>query len=171
MLRSIMALALGLGIAGCGDDSGPITPRRDAGPGGRADGGSSRSDAGPGGGSDAGPGGGGDAGPGGSDAGPAPSGACTNAADTSIHESMDVNAAVQSCASSCLGAAMCVTDCVVRDTGLSRPCSQCYGDVAGCTVMNCALQCIGGGDSPACMMCRDEMGCTEGFSRCSGFTE
>ena len=168
-----VCLTIATGGPGCGDDaSGP-------GPGGGIDSGPSTGfDSGPFVPGDSGAPGPTDSGPvtmtdsGGStgtDAGEAmATGACTNAADDAIFMSTDVVAAVEDCAGDCFGARDCTTECVVRETSLSMACAGCFGDASQCTVDNCAFRCFGGGDSPDCMACRDEAGCTAAFETCSG---
>lgn len=97
----------------------------------------------------------------------APSGACTNAADQAIHNSIDVSDAVGTCASDCFGAGPCVRRCITNDIGLSSECTECYVDVTRCTVQNCIADCAGA-DSAACEACRDAAGCTSDFDTCSG---
>lgn len=156
------------GPGASGTDSGSPMPGSDAGPGAVG------TDAGPGAvGTDAEPGAVGtdagtpdvlpvDAGSGGG------SGACTNPADDAVFSSNDVDAVVGDCAGDCFGGGGCTADCVVDAIGLSEACADCYGDASQCTVDNCALQCLGGGDSAPCRMCRDSMGCTAAFNSCSG---
>lgn len=175
MTRICFSICMCVAMLGCGDDS--TTPGPGTGGG---------TDAGPSVGFDSGPAGGFDAGgPAATDAGTAPGtdsgtppgpdagdvvamGACTNPADEAIFMSVDVEDRVGECAGDCFGARDCTTECVVRETGLSMPCAQCFGDVSQCTVDNCAFRCFGGGDSPDCMACRDEAGCTAAFEACSG---
>jgi hypothetical protein len=102
------------------------------------------------------------------DAGFAATGACTNASDTAVHDSMDVSDAVGTCAGDCFGGEECTTNCVVDATDLSPECSACYGEVTACTSSNCAFQCLGG-ESEGCEQCRDEAGCTAAFDDCAGF--
>jgi hypothetical protein len=57
------------------------------------------------------------------------------------------------------------------DMGMTNPCATCFGHVVGCTAMMCTFECLGGGDSPECGMCRDMMGCTAAFEMCSGLMD
>jgi hypothetical protein len=106
----------------------------------------------------------------GTDAGGAGSGACTNAADTAILETIDVEMVTGSCAEGCFGGGDCTRDCLIEMTMISMPCAQCFGDVVACTAMMCTFECLGGGDSPECMACRDSRGCSAAFATCSGLS-
>lgn len=168
---TILATTLLL-LTACGDDDGSGPARTDSGRATSDAGSTPRSDAGTGGvdagDSDAGAVAALDAG---SDSGAMmASGACTNAADDAIFMSADVVGAAGDCAGGCFGGEACVTDCVVMRVSLSRPCAACFGAVSQCTVNMCALQCLGGGDSPSCSSCRDAMGCTAAFNTCTGRT-
>ena len=102
------------------------------------------------------------------DAGTMTGGACTNTADTTVLMTVDIAMIVEGCARSTLGMATSVTnDCFQMGSGLSTECTACFGDSVSCLLMNCVLQCIGGGSSPGCVSCR-ATNCDPAFAECSG---
>jgi hypothetical protein len=100
-------------------------------------------------------------------------GACDNAADLAAFETAGaIDGHVSACVSQCLTSgqlnATCYSGCVQQRTGLSAPCSACFGQVMQCTVTNCALRCLNPA-SADCTACRDEK-CTPAFTECAGVT-
>lgn len=98
--------------------------------------------------------------------------ACQNSTDLEIFDTMDVDAEVESCVSSCAfdtDIGSCSAECVEAETGLSSTCASCYGTTAACTLDNCINDCMSP-DSTACTSCRESY-CTEAFNACTGFEE
>ena len=99
---------------------------------------------------------------------PAPSGACTNAADQAVMDAVDVTGLAQACGLNCLGQTQdCAINCVVDDTGLSEACAQCYSEIITCSVINCLNECVSDPASEVCTECQGEF-CTEDFYACTG---
>ncbi|MCA9671053.1 MAG: hypothetical protein KC503_35895 [Myxococcales bacterium] len=100
---------------------------------------------------------------------------CLNAADGAKLDTEakrdDVASKAGSCGLNCLGNPdnNCAKDCVVKDTGLSDGCSQCYADTIACATKNCLTECVGGTSSPACVSCR-MTNCDPAFLACSGLS-
>jgi hypothetical protein len=101
----------------------------------------------------------------------ASAGACDNEADTAVLAGAeDLEGIIGNCAFSCISTgAPCATECVQRDVGTSAECSACFGAVIGCTLTNCALQCLDAG-SAGCTTCRDT-NCTPAFEECAGIAQ
>lgn len=57
---------------------------------------------------------------------------------------------------------------VHKATGLSTPCSQCYGDAYICGYNNCFWSCSTEGSS--CDNCLQNEGCISSCNKCTGFT-
>jgi hypothetical protein len=97
-----------------------------------------------------------------------PSGACTNAADTTVlsDPNTDINKTVGDCAQSGLGQEPQTLDCL-KAAGLTDACTQCFDDTVHCVMDNCLSQCIAGSSSPACTDCRVTH-CDPPFNACSG---
>ncbi len=105
------------------------------------------------------------------DTGPADvaaSGACTNPADQAVSSTVDVSSKVSSCASSSLGNGAAAKPCIVKNTGFSDGCAQCFADTIDCVSKNCVMNgaCLGS-DSAACDACRIK-NCGTAFTTCSG---
>lgn len=64
--------------------------------------------------------------------------------------------------------ASCVADCIVTVNGATQECADCYGTSAECSSDNCFTACATNGDSPGCVSCQEENGCTSTFFSCSG---
>jgi len=101
---------------------------------------------------------------------PAPTGACTNAADTVVVCDAGFDATVTSCATNAGGQGDETAQCLV-DEGLSADCAGCYGDVTECVVDNClgadTGNCGADREDEACEACRDQ-NCTPAFDVCKG---
>ena len=82
---------------------------------------------------------------------------------------MDVEAAVEKCASDNFGGEPATKTCIKDSTGLSDACVTCFDDTVACTVANCISDCIGG-QTPACDACM-EANCMPAFQTCSGLTQ
>ncbi len=109
--------------------------------------------------------GGGGAGGGGSGAG-----ACDNASDQAILNTIDPQAAASDCGGGCFSASDpggCTTDCLISQTGLTAGCAGCFGDLLQCAIDSCLLQCVDPA-SPGCAACTEEA-CLGPFSACSGY--
>jgi hypothetical protein len=64
--------------------------------------------------------------------------------------------------------ATCVANCLVMVNGASQECADCYGTSAECSSDNCFTECATDGDSPGCVSCQEENGCSGTFFSCSG---
>jgi hypothetical protein len=160
----ISALLLTAMLVGCGENGPGRPPSPDAGMM-AMDAGDPGTDAGdPG--TDAGDPGT-DAGDPGTDAGMMASGACTNAEDTAIFSTVNIDMIVESCVRTSFGAQPATSNCIQMMSGLSDGCTACFGDTVTCVTMNCLTQCIAGGASPGCVSCR-MMNCDPAFAVCSG---
>jgi hypothetical protein len=98
-------------------------------------------------------------------------GACEGAMDyTIITTTDDLAGKMSGCAFSCFSSSDpdCQTNCVQTETGLSEPCSACFGENISCTVSSCALQCISP-DSAGCASCQ-ATNCAPAFADCAGIT-
>ena len=72
--------------------------------------------------------------------------ACTSA-DSSVWVNKGkaaFDADMNKCGKSCLGQSACVKKCISLQEGYSDSCSQCFGDLGGCTAKQCWIKCIGG---------------------------
>eukprot|EP00727_Mastigamoeba_balamuthi_P012951 m51a1_g8279 hypothetical protein (122) ;mRNA; f:97157-97603 len=80
---------------------------------------------------------------------------CNNAADKAIFAAQynTFHATLQQCSVSCWGAKDCVTNCVVRTTGLSASCALCFGTDAQCMARYCITKCATSPSSQACLDC------------------
>ena len=98
----------------------------------------------------------------------AASGACMNAADEAVSSTVDVSTKVGDCASSSLGNGAAAKPCIVKNTGFSDGCAQCFADTIDCVSKNCVFNgaCLGS-DSAACDACRIQ-NCGPAFTTCSG---
>jgi hypothetical protein len=95
---------------------------------------------------------------------------CTSADDSiwTAKGSAAFDADMNQCGKSCLGQAACVKTCIEKQEGYSDACSQCFGDLGGCTASNCWAKCIGG-ETDSCKTCVKDK-CDASFTACSGFT-
>jgi len=75
---------------------------------------------------------------------------------------------MNTCGHRCLGNTACAKSCIQGVEHYSDGCSQCFGDLIGCTAHSCWSHCIGG-ESPACKQCVIDH-CDTPFTTCSGFT-
>ena len=94
---------------------------------------------------------------------------CTNTADAGIWAAKGkaaFDADMNTCGKKCMGAAPCVTKCIVATEGYTADCAACFGDLGGCTAKHCWSQCLGG-ESAKCTACT-QTNCVPGFSSCSG---
>merc|ERR1719498_1423574 len=101
----------------------------------------------------------------------AASNACAGDADQAIwnHQGKsNFQDDLNKCGHSCFGGASCVAKCMKGKEGYSDGCSNCFGELVGCTNKNCLTKCIGG-NSPACKSCVNQH-CTPTFETCSGLT-
>eukprot|EP00440_Ansanella_granifera_P074241 gb/GFBE01080564.1/.p1 GENE.gb/GFBE01080564.1/~~gb/GFBE01080564.1/.p1 ORF type:complete len:239 (+),score=19.52 gb/GFBE01080564.1/:1-717(+) len=71
------------------------------------------------------------------------------------------------CARPCTGISSCTADCWVKH-GFSEPCSQCFGELASCSVPHCWMQCMFDDNSPGCHECVDSHCKQPYFWNCSG---
>jgi len=97
-------------------------------------------------------------------------GACTNTADQALITDANMQLAAEACVNACVGSTNlsgCVSNCLVTDTGLSRPCADCYGNSAECAAINCLSPCYITPDNATCAACI-ETSCMGEFSACSG---
>ncbi len=102
---------------------------------------------------------------------PAVTGACTNPADDTVHESYDLLDEAVTCTVGCLSdpnRVACVASCLTANTGVSPDCAGCYADSSECGLQNCAGQCAIDQNAPPCQACL-EANCIEAFDDCSGF--
>jgi len=90
-----------------------------------------------------------------------------------------VSAVATGCALGCLSDTSkikeCVSDCVNTETGLSKPCSDCFGSLIDCTAKNCLGLCAGG-PSDACTACQcgdntASANCYADFATCTGIPD
>jgi hypothetical protein len=58
-------------------------------------------------------------------------------------------------------------DTVRKETSLSIPCSQCYGDAYICGYNKCYWSCAMEGET--CDSCLTKEGCTQACNKCTGF--
>jgi hypothetical protein len=96
--------------------------------------------------------------------------ACINPDDAAILETTDVQGAAITCGIGCIADTdpeTCMNTCVIDETGLSEDCTQCFTDLFGCTLTNCAGECIADPTSDACALCTVDS-CGESFEDCSG---
>jgi hypothetical protein len=98
-------------------------------------------------------------------------GACVNAADQDIIDTVNIVQHAANCIVSCMSDVACLTDCISDDTGLSEACSACFAEGTLCIYSNCLSQCLSDPESAACLECREESGCNEAFEACSGLTD
>ena len=79
------------------------------------------------------------------------------------------------CAMGCLADTskikQCVSDCVNSETGISKPCSDCYGGIIECTAGFCLGICASSPGSDECTKCQCDNNCYSQFGTCSGVTE
>jgi hypothetical protein len=103
--------------------------------------------------------------------GGAPSGACTNAADSAIvaDPAKDVSGQTAMCGKTTFGAEPATKDCIVTATGLSDACATCFGDTVGCVVSKCLTPCLADSAGACCAICR-AANCDKDFATCSGIT-
>jgi len=99
-------------------------------------------------------------------------GACVNAADASLIETLGekgLEDAITPCGSKCFLAGdkkACVAECIASDVGLSPDCAACYAATTACVMASCVTACIDGGDD--CIQCMADNGCQDAFPECSG---
>eukprot|EP00727_Mastigamoeba_balamuthi_P012947 m51a1_g8275 hypothetical protein (122) ;mRNA; f:77325-77761 len=94
---------------------------------------------------------------------------CDNAADRAVFAAQrsTFHASLQQCSVSCWGAKDCVTNCVVRSTGLSASCSLCFGLDAQCMARYCIRDCAIAPSSQACLNCHTSR-CAPAMISCTG---
>lgn len=101
--------------------------------------------------------------------------ACVNDTDCDFVEDGTFRATAKDCLlNSCLGNSDeggCTADCMVEEISSTPECSACYGASAACSSENCLSECFADADSPECVSCQGENGCTESFFACSGLAE
>ena len=95
------------------------------------------------------------------------SGGCTNPADENINKTKDIAKIVGACAQGALGDKAKSKTCILKDTGFSDACSECFAVEVNCTATKCMFECMNG-DSPACAACRAK-NCDAAFTKCSGW--
>mmetsp|Transcript_59944 Transcript_59944/g.131592 ORF Transcript_59944/g.131592 Transcript_59944/m.131592 type:complete len:191 (+) Transcript_59944:61-633(+) len=61
---------------------------------------------------------------------------------------------------------VCMSSCVEKTVGLSKPCSDCFGALSQCTFQKCAMKCIDE-KAPECKACGKEF-CAGAAETCSG---
>eukprot|EP00727_Mastigamoeba_balamuthi_P010172 m51a1_g5778 hypothetical protein (122) ;mRNA; r:1257561-1258011 len=93
---------------------------------------------------------------------------CNNAADRNVFatQSATFHATLQQCSISCWGASDCVTNCMIRTTGLSASCAACFGADAQCMARYCITQCASAPTSQACLDCHTAR-CLPGLLNCA----
>lgn len=64
--------------------------------------------------------------------------------------------------------ALCVTECVQAEVGISTECATCFGDVAGCGVENGCLGCENDSCSASCLGCLNGGACLDALDACTG---
>lgn len=72
------------------------------------------------------------------------------------------------CSHQCFGRGDCIAHCVSKQKGFTASCGQCFGDLATCTIMNCAFSCPLAPHSQSCADCV-EGSCFQKFFDCAGF--
>merc|ERR1711935_330804 len=58
--------------------------------------------------------------------------------------------------------------CIAATTHVSATCAQCYGQIAQCALVNCAVQCLADPFAPDCLKCGHEF-CDDFGQTCTGF--
>lgn len=100
---------------------------------------------------------------------------CVNDTDCDFVEDGTFRATAKNCLlNSCLGnsdEAGCTADCMVEEISSTLECSTCYGASAACSSEHCLTECFADVDSPGCVECQADSGCTEAFFTCSGLAE
>ncbi len=100
---------------------------------------------------------------------------CVNDDDCLFVEDGTLRATAKDCLiNACLNAsdrAGCTADCIASELGTTDECSACYGTSGACSADSCLAECIGDGDSPECVECQAENGCTQEFFDCSGLAQ
>merc|ERR1719410_2364184 len=99
-------------------------------------------------------------------------GACTDAADQAVWKKdgkTDFASDLSACGHKCLGDAKCTSKCIEKRRGYTEPCSDCFGELTGCTKDNCMFDCMMDANGSSCKNCVDSH-CTPAFKTCSGLT-
>ncbi len=104
---------------------------------------------------------------GGTTGGTGDDGACTNAADQAIVDSMDVEGTAKDCALANLGNEPAALACIKEKTGLSESCIVCFSGIVTCGIEKCISQCLIDSASPECNQCLED-NCYPAFNECSG---
>jgi hypothetical protein len=108
--------------------------------------------------------------------GVAPTGACTDAADTQILAADDVPTLAANCAKMNLGEDPAIEACIQAGTGedggpgLSSACTQCFDAAVDCSIAHCPNQCLSDPSAAPCVACRAQS-CDPAFYACSGLPQ
>jgi len=94
-------------------------------------------------------------------------GACTNEADLVLMQPLNWDIEWNKCVPDCVTDAECSAKCFNENTGISDPCSLCYGELASCWISKCYSKCGNGGGTPECFACVEEA-CVPDFDACFG---
>eukprot|EP00727_Mastigamoeba_balamuthi_P012950 m51a1_g8278 hypothetical protein (122) ;mRNA; f:95827-96311 len=94
---------------------------------------------------------------------------CNNDADKNVFaaKSTTFHATLQQCSVTCWGAKDCVSNCVIRTTGLTPSCADCFGDDAQCMARYCITQCAFAPSSQKCLDCHAKK-CQAAMITCTG---
>lgn len=94
-------------------------------------------------------------------------GACDNDGDKAAWASKKslMSSDLDTCGRQCWGESSCVSSCMGRLDGYSKPCADCFGTLVSCTKTNCMSKCMLG-KSESCVECT-KTNCTPKFSSCS----
>ena len=98
-----------------------------------------------------------------------PGTACMNDADKAIAADAGAQAKMTTCTKDCYWGGEdieCINACIETETGLSADCSACFGLLAECTVLSCAV-CVVDASTQECADCRNEK-CSDPMLECSG---
>ena len=101
------------------------------------------------------------------------SGACMNDADLGIimEAAEGLFEMLPGCVFECTDQlpADCATPCVQEQTGLSKPCADCYANFGICMMNNCFPTCFEDFASPECGTCLEDNHCDSDLQVCGGF--
>eukprot|EP00727_Mastigamoeba_balamuthi_P012948 m51a1_g8276 hypothetical protein (122) ;mRNA; f:78623-79055 len=97
---------------------------------------------------------------------------CNNAADRAVFDSQRTtfHATMQQCSVSCWGAKDCVSNCMIRATGLSPSCAECFGADAACMGRYCIKECVASPTGPKCIDCHTKK-CEPAMLECAKVPE
>ena len=96
-------------------------------------------------------------------------GLCNNPSDIALFqkEYSTLHGMLQNCAENCFGAGACAASCLQSQSGLSAPCTSCFGDDINCTQTHCMSLCMMNPSSADCLACNKQY-CTPALETCSG---